>query len=119
GGKPGDKGGRNPDDIALTSQFQVEYVRELLAVLIANYNATPHSSLGNRSPLEYLEFRARHSDRPLRYADPVAVIDIVSYRKLCAVRGGFRQGRRPYVNFLHGRYTSDTLGQRHDLVGQK
>lgn len=119
GGKPTDKGGRNPDEIALTSQFQLEYAKELLAVLIANYNATPHSSLGSRSPLEYLAFRASYPARPLRYADPITVSNIVSFRKQCVVHGGFEQGRRPFVYFAHGKYTSDTLGQRHDLVGKK
>ncbi|CAM5791581.1 hypothetical protein CCAE64S_02817 [Castellaniella caeni] len=119
GGKPSDKRGRNPEEIALTSQFQIEYARELLTVLIANYNATPHSSLGSRSPLEYLRFRVRQLDQPLRYADPTTVADIVSFRKQCIVRGGFQQGRRPFINFAHGRYTNDVLAQRHDLVGQK
>lgn len=119
GGKPIDKKGRQPDEIALTSQFQLEYAKELLAVLIANYNATPHSSLGDRSPLQYLEFRTMYPDRPLRYADENSVSDIVSLRKLCIVHGGYEQGRRPFVYFMHGRYTSDTLGQRHDLVGVK
>lgn len=119
GGKPSDKGGRDPDEVALTSQFQLEYASELLAVLIANYNATPHSSLGGRSPLDYLEFRMTYPERSLRYADPNSVSDMVSLRKLCLVHGGYEQGRRPFVYFAHGRYTSDTLGQRHDLVGKK
>jgi len=119
GGKPKDKGGRNPDEIALTSRFQLEYASELLAVLIANYNAEPHSSLGGRSPLEYLQFRAMYPSRELRYADPNSVNDLVSFRKLCIVKGGYKEGRRPYVNFYHGRYTNDTLSQRHDLVGNE
>ncbi|NGM88077.1 hypothetical protein G5B35_12240 [Parapusillimonas sp. SGNA-6] len=119
GGKPQDKVGRKPDEIALASQFQIEYAKELLAVLVANYNATPHTSLGLRSPLEYLDFRAKNPDRALRYADPNSVSDMVSFRKLCTVHGGYQQGRRPFIYFAHGRYSSDTLGQRHDLVGQK
>jgi hypothetical protein len=39
GGKPQDKQGRDPDEVALPSQFQYEYAEELLDVLIANYNA--------------------------------------------------------------------------------
>ncbi|MGX9936491.1 hypothetical protein ACVFVO_13970 [Advenella kashmirensis] len=119
GSKPAGRRGRNPERIAVTSQFQIEYVSELLAVLIANYNATPHSSLGGRSPLEYLEFRSKYPEHAFRYADPNSVIDIVSTRQLCKVHGGYEEGRRPFIYFAHGRYTSDTLRQRHDLVGQK
>ncbi|GGI17039.1 hypothetical protein [Oxalicibacterium faecigallinarum] len=119
GAEPKKKRGRDPKAVALTSQFQYEYAHELLAVLIANYNAQPHNSLGGRSPLEYLQFRAMYPERPFRYADQTTVSDLLSFRKLCTVHGGYKVGRRPFINFAHGRYTSDTLGQRHDLVGKK
>ena len=119
GSNPKGKGGRNPDEIALTAQFQVEYAKELLSVLIANYNATPHSSLGNRAPLEYLQFRFNHSERPIRYADPVTVSDMISFRKQCTVLGGFEKGKRPHVYFCNGRYSNDTLANRYDLVGKR
>lgn len=116
GGKPSGKQGRNPEDVAVTSQFQWEYAEELLDVLIANYNATPHTSLGYRSPLEYLKFIDSSHGTELRYADPSAVEGILSYRKKCRVKGGIKQGRRPYVNFDGARYSNETLGQRFDLV---
>jgi hypothetical protein len=118
GGKPKDKQGRNPESIAVTSQFQLEYAEELLDVLIANYNATPHTSLGHRSPLAYLQYVCSKSGEALRYADPDSVQGILSYRKKCRVRGGLEQGRRPFVNFDGAQYTNDILGQRFDLVGK-
>jgi hypothetical protein len=118
GGKPSGKQGRDPEAIAVTSQFQLEYAEDLLDVLIANYNATPHTSLGYRSPLEYLEFVRSRPGTELRYADPSAVEGILSYRKKCCVKGGLEQGRRPYVNFEGARYTNETLAQRFDLVGK-
>lgn len=117
GGKPGDTGGRDPAAVAVNSQFQVEYAEELLDVLIANYNATPHSGLGDRSPLEYLSFIEARGQTVIRHADPNSVQAILSYRKKCRVRGGFKEGRRPYVNFEGARYSNETLAQRHDLVG--
>jgi hypothetical protein len=119
GGKPGDKQGRDPEKIAITSEFQLEYAHELLDVMIANYMATPHSSLGYRTPLQMLDFYASSERLPNRYADKNSIQSLLSIRKLCTVRGGYKEGRRPYVNFLGAAYSSDELGQRHDLVGKK
>jgi transposase InsO family protein len=118
GAKVQDKRGRDPAKVAVISEFQLEYAAELLDVLIANYNATPHSSLGYRSPLQMLDFQASIGKLPSRYADPNAVQGLLSVRKLCIVRGGYEQGRRPYVNFLGASYSNDELAQRHDLVGK-
>jgi hypothetical protein len=119
GGKSADKKGRNPDVVAIKSRFQYEYAEELLDVLIANYNVTPHTSLGNRSPLEYLNFIEARGMMNLRYAEPDFVQQIVSYRKECIVKGGINVGRRPYVNFEGACYSNEILAQRHDLVGSK
>ncbi|WP_436194371.1 hypothetical protein [Pseudorhodoferax sp. LjRoot39] len=43
---------------------------------------------------------------------------LLSFRKLCRVQGGFKEGRQPFVNFHHARYTGDELNRRHDLVGK-
>jgi transposase InsO family protein len=119
GGKHQDKKGRKPDEVALNSQFQYEYAEELLDVLIANYNATPHSALGNRSPLDFLQFALSRPDVEVRRADPAMVEDTFSFRKICTVKGGASEGRAPYINFVNARYSGDTLSNRHDLVGRK
>jgi hypothetical protein len=119
GGKVQDKGGRDPSKVAIISEFQWEYAAELLDTLIANYNATPHSSLGYRSPLQMLDFYASMDKLPKRHADPNAVQGLLSVRKLCIVRGGYEHGRRPYVNFLGASYSNEELSQRHELVGQQ
>lgn len=118
GGKPAEKQGRNPDEVAVTSQFQVEFVEELLDVLIANYNVSPHSSLGGRSPLEYLSFLEARGQTKLTYADPNSVQSILSYRKKCLVHGGIKEGRKPFVNFENAQYRGEVLSQRQDLVGK-
>ncbi|WP_280156359.1 hypothetical protein [Piscinibacter sp. XHJ-5] len=119
GGKPADKQGRDPEKIAVISEFQVEYAEELLDVLVANYNATPHSGLGYRTPLQMLDFQAMSGRLRPRYADPESVQGLLSVRKLCIVRGGFAEGRAPYVEFYNARYSSELLNQRNDLVGRR
>jgi len=59
----------------------MEYAEELLDVLIANYNATPHSGLGHRSPLEYLQFICFRKSTSLRRADEKTIQGILVYRK--------------------------------------
>lgn len=119
GAKVQDKGGRDPGQVAVVNEFQWEYAAELLDALIANYNATPHSSLGYRSPLQMLDFYACGDKLPKRRADPNSVQGLLSVRKLCTVRGGYQVGRRPYVNFLGASYSNEELSQRHELVGKK
>ena len=82
GGNPKGKNGRDPEAVAVNSRFQVEYAEDMLDILIANYNATEHPSLGGRSPLEYLDFLSSRPGAPdLRYADSSEVQRILSYRK--------------------------------------
>lgn len=118
GGNPTGKHGRNPESIAITSQFQIEYAEELIAALIANYNATPHTSLGNRSPLKYLDFICSRPGTELHYAEQSAVQGILCFGKRCTVKGGLETGRRAFVNFAGARYSNEILGQRFDLVGK-
>jgi hypothetical protein len=117
GSRPADKRGADPVAIANATQFQMEYAEELLDTLVANYNATPHSGLGFRSPLEQLQFLAPPSS-PLRRADPDAVRRMVGLRRLCTVLGGAKTGRRPYFNFANARYSAEWLALRVDLLGK-
>jgi hypothetical protein len=120
GSKPSDKKGRDPAQVAIASQFQLEYLEDLLDVLIANYNATEHAGLGYRSPLQALDFATTRDDAPpIRRADPRLVSGLLSVTKMCIVKGGYREGRRPYVNFGGASYSGEILIGRHDLVGTK
>jgi hypothetical protein len=119
GAKPQDRKGRQPEEVALASRFQYEYAEELLDVLIANYNATPHSGIGNRTPLAYANFLYHHAQQSFRRVDPAVVEARFSIRKRCIVRGGAGSGRAPFVEFYYGRYTNEVLHNRHDLVGSE
>lgn len=120
GGNPKGRQGRDPEKIAVNSNFQVEYAEDLLDALIANYNATEHPNLGGRSPLEYLDFITSRPGAPdLRYADAEGIQRFLSFRKLCTVRGDLAKGRRPYVNFANALHHGEALNLRFDLIGKK
>ncbi|MFJ1259376.1 hypothetical protein [Cupriavidus sp. CuC1] len=103
----------------MDTHFQLEYARELLDTLIANYNATPHAGLGYRSPLDQLDWLADQEDVPLPTADPIAVSKMVGVRKLCTLLGGNHTGRRPQFHFANARYSAEWLCLRGDLLGKK
>ncbi|MFM0742258.1 hypothetical protein PQQ51_33995 [Paraburkholderia xenovorans] len=117
GAKPQDRRGRAPEEIALSSRFQYEYAEELLDLLIANYNVTPHRGIGNRTPLAYARYLYAQSGAPLRRTDATVIESLFSTRKRCVVRGGAKTGRAPFVEFHYARYTNEVLHNRHDLVG--
>lgn len=119
GPSPKGKRVKDPAKIAVASEFQYEYLEELLQSLICNYNATPHSSIGYRSPLQYLEYLADRGKLPGRKADPDLVQGLLTYRKLCVVHGGAGEGRWPFVNFGNARYGGPAISNREDLVGKK
>lgn len=118
GSNPKDKKGYDPDVAAKETNFQLEYAQELLDTLIANYNATPHSGLGSRTPLEQLDFLTLRRSAPLRIADAGNVERMVGVRKLCTLLGGVATGRRPHFNFSNARYSAEWLCLRTDLIGK-
>ena len=117
GSRPADKQGADPVAAADATQFQLEYAEELLDTLVANYNATPHSGLGFRSPLAQLQYLVPPS-APVRRSDPDAVRRMVGIRRLCTLLGGAKTGRRPHFNFANARYSSEWLALRTDLIGK-
>lgn len=107
----------------------VHELDELLAVFIWNYHGTPHSSLGGQTPLEVMRrhvlgestelgtappLRLRQLP-PLIQAHPALLHDPV----LCKVHGKVALGQRPYITFMHVRYTSKELAASQRLVGQR
>lgn len=98
-------------------------LKELLAMMVWNYNGTPHSSLGGLTPLEAMEHhvlgigreptRLRYLPQPLQ-REPRLLHEPVD----CVVHGNAARGQRPYLTYMHVRYTSDQFAKRHDLIGQ-
>jgi transposase InsO family protein len=117
GGKASERKGRDPETVAMTSRFQYEYAEELLDVLIANYNVTPHAGIGKRTPLAYAKTLFESAQPSIRQANPGTVESLISIRKLCTVRGGAKVGRQVYVDFYYARYANELLQNRQDLVG--
>lgn len=118
GSKPADRRGRDPEAEAIKSAFQLEYLLELLDVILANYNATPHSSLGYRSPLAQMLFLASNPETYIRQADPVHVRRLLCRRKRCRVVANSKGLTGAHVNFFGAAYSAEWLRSRLELAGQ-
>jgi hypothetical protein len=95
-------------------------ILELTEVCIANYNGSPHSGIGDRTPLEFLTRTIEpHRDTVRVLSEPFRrQLCILQPSQLCPVKGSLQQGRRPYIN-LHGvQYSSRLLQQATDLIGK-
>lgn len=97
---------------------------QVLDVLLANYNATPHSALGGLSPLDHIR-QSLNSRLPRwipRIAPPPTATSprlgwtVLRDKTIC---GSVRHRVTPYVEIFEERYTGDHLCKRYDLIGRK
>jgi hypothetical protein len=117
GANPKERRGRDPEGAAAASNFQFEYLEDLLDILVANYNGTPHSSLGYRTPLEQFAFLARREPGLIRTADAGEVSRMLSARKECRVLAS-KSGTNVHINFHNAEYSAEWLKSRRDLFGE-
>ena len=115
---------RRLNDASLPMIVTLQELGELLEHTIWNYHGTPHSGLGGLTPLEMMRRHVLGIDRPpvrlrilpaLLREQPQLLHDPV----LCRVRGQIARGERPYITYMHVRYTSAQLSKRPALVGQQ
>ena len=121
GSNPKDTRRDDPEGKALMYHISLEHLEELTEVMLSNYNGTPHSGIGYRSPLEYLDYFI-HSDNILPRQVPNHQrrnLELLNVQTTRFVRGGRAQGRTPFINFEGVRYRNDILSRSYDLIGSK
>jgi putative transposase len=106
---------------AVKYRISAELVAEALDVEIAQHNVTPNEGLSFLTPLEMMRIYFEKSEgflvRTLPDADN-------ANRKLAmtiekgVIRGGQKDGRRPYIQIDRVKYTNAVLGGSSKLVGQ-
>lgn len=98
--------------------IQLHLFEELLDVIIANYNATPHPALGSLSPLQFLQL---HPPRGFDFVSASAEKDAEAMGSVLVylpVKGDRDKGVMPHVNYLYGRYRSPDLDGKWELVNR-
>jgi hypothetical protein len=118
------KNGRadNAEQKALRHRIRAADVEELLDVTIAQHNAMPSEGTSSMSPLEVLRYFLEDPRRPflvrrlpLRVAQSARTLAI---KEIATVRGGYKTGRRPYVQVDRVHYSSPVLSNAGHLVGK-
>lgn len=95
-------------------------LHDLMDVVIAGYNATPLSALGEQSALEVV--RRYGSGGAWSFESSRTQADannLVLMRLLVNIKGNRKEGRQPYVNYMRARYRAFGLRDRWDLVGHQ
>lgn len=120
GSGPGDSRRRDPEKSALKYEMRLEHLEDLLEVLIAQYNGTPHTSLGYRTPLEVLKFHVAQGI-PIRTLPEERRTDLAltGDKVIRTVRGQLKTGRSPYVELEGVVYRNEVLSRSHELIGQR
>lgn len=121
GNGPNDPRRDDPEAAALRWHISYEHLVELTDVLIARYNAEPHTGLGHRSPLEMLEYFIENEECEFRTVpeqrrQDLALLHIHVTRH---IRGDVAQGKCPYVEFEGVRYYNDVLRHSPELIGER
>lgn len=121
GSSPADPRRNDPEQAAIQLNIKLEHIEELTEVLIFQYNGTPHSGIGHRTPLEYLQYFF-NDENTLVKSLPEGKrtrMNLLNIEVVRIVRGNLRRGRRPYIEFEGVRYQNDVLSRTPDLIGKK
>lgn len=98
--------------------IQLHAFEELLDVIIANYNATPHTALGDLSPLQYLQMQAPRAFAFMSDTAEEDASDMGSVVVRLKIHGSRGDGVMPHVNYMYVRYRSPDLDNKWELVGK-
>jgi putative transposase len=120
--------GSGPDDVrrALSSAkgdlrlfLSLAELEELMEASLATYNATPHSGLNGRTPLEAMTYHVRGKAAMISWLPEAKrrTLCLMQQARRCPVRGYLQQGTRPHINLFQVRYTSDVLASSGSLLG--
>lgn len=121
GSNPKDPRRHNPEKAAKVLGMDDEDMWIIADLALANYNASPHTSLNNRTPLEFLRYRLQRDDDLIRHIPFTSEEALPLYWRQfkVTIHGDPANGHLPYVIFKGARYFSDSLRCRSDLIGEK
>lgn len=98
----------------------IELLEIFVDISISKYNVTAHSQLANRSPKEVIQLYFTLGGMPLRSSRTTEDIRRMRLtRHAVTIRGNKSEGVLPHVRLKGGKYRSQELNTRWDLIGEK
>lgn len=122
GSGPSDRHVKNAAANAVKWQINLSDLKELVQVIVANFNAMPRTESYGAAPLEEVarEYAGRHAQGSAipGYSDALSesVPLPVGIRKVM-IRGSEKKGEPPYIEMDHARYSSAILRDAWHLIG--
>ena len=110
---------RCPEEEAVRCGMDFRDIEEIVEYLIACYNRSAHEGLENRSPLQCMEEKIRAGFIPASTRDQDAVRRLTHFQEWRTLRGGYKDGRRPYFSYKGVEYHALDVPLDMDLAGQK
>lgn len=108
------------EENALKYGVRFEHMLEVMDVIVAEYNVTPHKGLpGQLSPLQYLRSSLAQGDLPRNvFNEDRAGFSLSWMRIPLTIRGSLASGKRPYVQFKNATYTNAVIADTPSLIGK-
>jgi putative transposase len=120
GSNPDDPRRTTPEKNAVKWNISYEHLKELVDVLISNYNGTPHGGIYHQSPLELLEKRMSSGLLPRRLEEGKRSEMLFLQTSITrTVRGSITSGRRPYIQYEGEEYRSEKLSNSAHLINRE
>jgi hypothetical protein len=98
--------------------FQLAAFEELIDVIVANYNVTPHVALGTQSPLQFLQSQPRAAFEFGPGTDDQDAAELCTVVLPLVVHGNRSTGVVPHVNYMYVKYRGAGLDDRWELIGK-
>lgn len=108
------------EENAVKYGVRFEHMLEVMDVVVAEYNVTPHQGLpGQLSPLQYLKSSLAQGDLPRQVFEEDRASFSLSWMRIpLTIRGSLRSGKRPYVQYKNGIYTNAIIADTPSLIGE-
>ncbi|MGU3442084.1 Mu transposase C-terminal domain-containing protein [Bacillus cereus] len=120
GSHPNDPKRRKSDKLAMRYEISFEELQQLIEILIAQYNNTPHNAVNNLTPLEAMEQRTKREGEPRIVSESNQTnFNLLNIKATRKIQGGVKAGRKPFITFEGVSYTSEVLARSYDLAGKK
>jgi len=120
GSNPNDPRRNDPEKNAVKWNISYEHLKQIIDVLISNYNGTPHGGIYHQSPLELLGKRLKTGLFPrILETENQSEILFLQTTITGTVRGSQQSGKRPYIQYKGVEYRSDKLSNSAHLIGKQ